>query len=619
MEKRGPGSGTSSYGQACMQCFKAKCRCVARSDSDGCERCLRLKKQCQPSDSVRRRGLQNHESSAQIAKLEGRIDALTSMLQSIVKTTGVSADVQPILNDALSGSLNDALSAPSPHSSPFHVGGSSQPLPPSPPLYEPKTDEAEGYLDLFRTRMLPCFPFIFMPPSVNAEQLRRERPFLFRAIVAVATSSTKQKLARTEGLMHVLAKFAVLENQSNIDMLLGILTYITWSTQPFLKRAGNLSRMIMLAVSLVYDLQLAKPPLPEAHIIGKMTPGLGDTDRDARDASVQGFLEQQRAILACFVLSSIISSYFGRIDAIRWTPQMEEGLRVMNMNKQCHSDEAFAFQVRLQVFAQKINHVREQQEANSVHVTATAAATPVPAFLYLRVLQAQVQELKASLSPHLQQHGMLTAYALYVELCINEATRLASSDAPLLPTPESTSHVSGTVPGFERLECLWRSVHAVKSWLDAFYTISPATYIGFPFFFWFQLVRCIIILKHLSTFEDPAWDCQAVQNTVDMSWLLDWMAEKVEMASREAGERSDDDLFRQLSKMLRLSHGWIRAKREAAERAAEGPASVYNDRLGLATADDDGADPNQMAWMNALQSGDETWFEDFFGWPSTTL
>jgi hypothetical protein len=166
---------------------------------------------------------------------------------------------------------------------------------------------------------------------------------------------------------------------------------------------------------------------------------------------------------------------------------------------------------------------------------------------------------------------------------------------------------------------LWRSVHTVKSWFDVFYKISPSMYIGFPFFFWFQLVRCILILKHLSTFEDPAWDCQAVLKTVDMLWLLDWMAEKVELASIEAGEQSDDDMLRQLAKMLRLSKDWIRTKRQTANEATEEHTTVHVDGLSLATADENRADSDQMAWRDGFQSGDELWFVDFFGWSSATL
>ena len=51
-------------------------------------------------------------------------------------------------------------------------------------------------------------------------------------------------------------------------------------------------------------------------------------------------------------------------------------------------------------------------------------------------------------------------------------------------------------------------------------------------------------LKNFSILEDPAVDRQAVQNTVDLMHVLDWIIQKLELASVEAGESSDNDLFR---------------------------------------------------------------------------
>jgi hypothetical protein len=84
---------------------------------------------------------------------------------------------------------------------------------------------------------------------------------------------------------------------------------------------------------------------------------------------------------------------------------MEEGLQIIRMNKDCPSDEVFAFQVRLQLLAQKVVQVREQHEANRTESKTTGAPPPNLAYLYLGVLQGQLQELKDSLSPHLQQMG----------------------------------------------------------------------------------------------------------------------------------------------------------------------------------------------------------------------
>jgi len=75
---------------------------------------------------------------------------------------------------------------------------------------------------------------------------------------------------------------------------------------------------------------------------------------------------------------------------------MDEGLRAIGANKECATGESFAFQVRLQLLAQRAVQVREQQEAT----------TPLPASFYLKALKGQLQELRGSLSPQLQQQGM---------------------------------------------------------------------------------------------------------------------------------------------------------------------------------------------------------------------
>ena len=51
---RGP-KHSGPFGLACTNCFKAKCRCVARADGEGCQRCHRLRKHCEPSEATRQR------------------------------------------------------------------------------------------------------------------------------------------------------------------------------------------------------------------------------------------------------------------------------------------------------------------------------------------------------------------------------------------------------------------------------------------------------------------------------------------------------------------------------------------------------------------------------------
>ncbi|CAK7205512.1 hypothetical protein SEUCBS139899_008288 [Sporothrix eucalyptigena] len=714
MEKRGPTAGSGTYGLACMQCSKAKCRCIARLDGGACERCFRLKKPCQPSNSVRRRNAQNQNGqNSEIAKLENRINTLTTMLQSVMEKTGLAAGDVPSAeaqasssqsapsshapsgqragatnaagtatsgsSDTASMTQEDDETRPCPFPTPFDTPLATRPhapppssndnetassrLPPSPPseppLYELSLTEAEWYLDRFCTRMLPHFPFISLADGTTARQLCRDRPLLLQAIIAVATPSTKQKAVRADRLKQILTRCAVLENQSNVDVLLSMLVYITWSTDPFLQPANNLSRMTMLAISVVYELQLSArtPPAPDAQIIAIMTPGFerprgtgpGENEKD-RSLLLSSLLERQRAYLACFVLSSIVSASFGRMVAMRWTTQMEEGLQLLETSQQSPSDANFAVQVRLQIFIQRAALVREQQEADRALTTvagspmASTQATPMSTNLYMKLLQGQLKELRDSFSHHLQRRDMLLIYSYYAELCLNEVTRLASSEAPLVPStgPSSVGN-SGPLPALEHIECLWRSVYAIKAWLDAYQAIPPAAYVGVPFFFWFQLVRCVVLLKHLSTFKDPAWDCQAVRNAVDMGSMLEWMVAKAEQASKEAGEDSDDDLFRRVGNIMRMSQAWMIARQKAAtvavnEMHTHPQESIHSVAMGQyggtnsqeshdenveATAsglpDDDIINPVDPSWASALDLNEDTWIEDMFGWPMATI
>lgn len=65
----------------------------------------------------------------------------------------------------------------------------------------------------------------------------------------------------------------------------------------------------MLAISLVYDLRLFKPSTPDVQLIVGLTQGYSEGGKNQETSilggeALQGILEQQKAVLACFVLSS---------------------------------------------------------------------------------------------------------------------------------------------------------------------------------------------------------------------------------------------------------------------------------------------------------------------------
>ncbi|KAK2762624.1 hypothetical protein FQN54_000797 [Arachnomyces sp. PD_36] len=619
------------YGQACRHCYKAKCRCVRTQNGGSCERCLRLKKKCERSQPVRKRhaAQKPQESDGRIVRLEDKMESLLSTMQSFIgsqRPSGPSANAlqslqslngdgmppfTPYSNGALGNPANTNLGLSPASSNPNPIFGSHHYSPYTP---APSPDQADERLHFFRSRMLPSFPFIHLTPDMTSWYLRQNRPFLFQAIQTVTTFSTQERLIQVEELKRLLFTSALLEVKSNIDLLLGLLTYLAWSTDAFLGRADFMSRLMMLAISFVYDLRLFKSSSPDAQIMMTITQGLAEENgQNPNDGTPQDLLERQRAVLACFVLSSNVSSHLGRQDAIRWTPQMEDALRVITISESCPEDEIFVGQVRLQLLKQRADDVRQQDEKNCAQAGIDSPAPSTPRLLYLKSLRKQLHDLRSSFSPDLHQIDILNTHAQYVELYINHLAYSINQASPPLDLSGQKGD-SGSSLGFQRLECLWQSVENIKSWLDDFYAIPGPKLVGQPFHFWSQMILSITLLKYLSTLQDPEWDCQAVRDTVHLISTMDRMVLKLSLSSKEPELQCDDHLLKFLTKLLTRCRVW-----------AETTLNITSQMPDMETRSHQSDDPDtghhnqhipdldQIVWMQSMDLADDQWFENVLG------
>ncbi|KAL2385824.1 hypothetical protein RJZ90_000998 [Blastomyces dermatitidis] len=446
-------------------------------------------------------------------------------------------------------------------------------LPPS----TPSQYQADDRLNFFRSRMLPYFPFINLNPDITSGYLRQNRPFLFQAIHTVTTFSTRERLVQVEELKRLLFTSALLKVQSNIDLLLGLLTYLAWSTDAFLGRADHISRLMMLAISLVYDMRLFKPSSIDVEVMMAVTQGRREENsQNPDDGTPYRLLERQRAMLACFILSSNISSHLGRQDAIRWTPQMEEALRAITTGDSCPTDKLFVAQVRLQLLKQKAEYVRQLAETEFAHSESSTAPASAP------------------------------PYSISV-------------DSPLPDIPGRHGD-GGILQGFESLECLWQSVENIKSWLDDFYKIPCSKLAGQPFHFWSQMILSITLLKYLSTLKDPEWDYQAVRNTVHPISTMDCLLQKLELSSKEQELQCDDHLLKYLSKLLTRCRVWGEARWNMASQAQyveATPGPTRNANPDTSPHSHHIPDLDQMVWVQSMGLGNDQWFEEALGIPTT--
>ncbi|PIG83065.1 C6 transcription factor [Aspergillus arachidicola] len=597
---------------------RQKYRCVrARSGSD-CERCLRLKRKCQLSEKVRRRhGPMAEGSDTRIARLEEKMKSLLAAMDTFVSSSGSfgtladttrpgATSIGALTNTTSSDlsarlALSNATVSTHPNSS---LQASSYATSPTASLL----NQEDGRLEYFRTRMLPYFPFIDLPPEMTTQYLRQNRPFLLRAIYTVTTFSNQEKLAQVEELKHLLFTSALLKVEPSIDMLLGLLTYIAWSTDTFLGRADLVSRLMMLAISLVYDLRLFKPSPPDVQVMMAISQGQAQDPRPGPNAETLCSLsEGRRAVLACFVLSSNLSSHLGRQDALNWTPQMEEALHMLTINGPCPTDELFVLQVRLQLFKQKADNVRQRGEVGCTRTETDPATVSLPHLLYFKMLRRQLQELRSSFQTNLHQSDILHAHAQYVELYVNQlAYSMTHKPQPI--------NISGRL-GFERFECLWQSVENIRLWLDSFDAIDHSTLIGQPFHFWSQMIMSLTLLKYLSTLQDPEWDCQAVRNTVPLISRINSILQKLDQGSQQPELQCNDHLLHYLSKLLIRCRLWAEARWDMTCPMQE--VNVFRESTpDVARHNSHIPDLDQIPWMQSMDLGDDQWFDEVLRIPT---
>ena len=212
-------------------------------------------------ETVRRRRTVNKPSATKTQKLEEKLDGLFKLLQSsasITPTADLAASVSTASTSAQPspGSLESQVASPkdagdfgaqrpksscgvrlnSPTIAPdaaYVISGTRSTIyqcsdySPSSGL-EPSLNEAEEFLGSFRSHMATYFPFIIIPESTTAQELRRYRPFLWLCIMSVASRSTAQQRVLAKEVKITIGREVFVEGKNNIDLLFGMMVFVAW-------------------------------------------------------------------------------------------------------------------------------------------------------------------------------------------------------------------------------------------------------------------------------------------------------------------------------------------------------------------------------------------------------
>ncbi|KIM97022.1 hypothetical protein OIDMADRAFT_169794 [Oidiodendron maius Zn] len=517
------------YGHACVNCAQSKCKCILRREGGPCERCFRSNKHCRPAETVRRRN-RRKATVSKTARLEEKLDDLVSLIRAgaqpgavmLPQVTAIEDDSTPY-RTLHSNAYMKSLPLLKPAISNSTVSSDYLPRSGFPDTEEPSQAEAEECLLHFRKYMSKYVPFIYIPLTTNAQQLRQERPFLWLCIMTVASKSTSQQQILGSKIRSIIAQEMVVQSERNVDLLLGILTFASWVHYQF-RAKPLLSVLIQLATSLVFDLGLNKPVSKETQVILCVN--------KCSVPSTPRTMEERRAVLGCFLAASIISSSLQKIDGLRWTAHMDECLQILRERKECPNDEILVELVQLQQIVEKLSmgalSDRAEESADYGHQTS----------LYRDDLFSKLQGIKATLLAKSENNEivLLHLYGIEMEMILSSAFL-------------NNNHLTAL-----QRESLNTGFKSLNSWFDVFFAIPATAYIGLTFSIFSQLTRCVITSYRLTTLDDPSWDKNDARNTLDPFLILDRIISNLEQVAVLAGLDSsgnpEGDIFSRSAQMF---------------------------------------------------------------------
>ncbi|OQE02115.1 hypothetical protein PENSOL_c003G00440 [Penicillium solitum] len=494
------------HAKACLTCAKAKVRCFPETDGP-CKRCRRLGKECGAQiPGTHRREKKSAASGSDVAALEAKLDRMVAML---------AASEQNARERLGSGPATKSLST-----------------------FEHNTaapDEAEGqlFMKVFCEKMFPLFPFLVIPPHVTAEELRREKPFLYLNISMVACQNPPRQREIVDAVQEYVAEHIVIRGEHSLDLLQGLLLNVAWfisvsrfprsSDHPpdvpkieephhIIRNTAQLDTNVHLLAAQSFSLGLNQEMAYQKSLNYPLT-YLKETMTEDHHNPVRT-LEERRTYLGCYYLITVLSTCVKDLGSIiRFTRYTDECCNVLDQIAEYPTDASMVQLVRAMNVADRIHHTLYHTELYS----SSVSSVPPPLGLSIRWLEAEIKQLKAQIpseSPHstiLQLHYNTLEIHLYRVALNSDISKSNYGDHPLM-----------------QLDLLFRCLEATTSFFQRILSLPSALFPFFPFTMTCQFAKAIVALSQLSLYDHPGWDRAYVESIIDFDQTVDDMASKME-------------------------------------------------------------------------------------------
>ncbi|KAF2746090.1 hypothetical protein M011DRAFT_487604 [Sporormia fimetaria CBS 119925] len=498
------------FSKTCQNCFALKIRCDRTQRNDICDRCARLGKNCVFRPARRR------DNSA---KRDSRIQALEQQVQDLLRLQRAGPASQQSLPEGSASmvtSSSESASSTSTHNA--ELLGEAIVAP----------ELADTLVDLYKSDMMAHFPYVCLAPHVNGRMLRYDKPFLYVAVLSVASYHdpvTQEKLVDKFKQLVSEKVFLGGNDMLTLEYLQGLLVVLAWNH--YHHKSQYFSQYLLLAVSIAVDSRYDRKPV-------RSQPGSATEKRNPLYEPESGWgSEEQRATAGLFFLSSTISRLFDKTNTFPYTRYIEDGCLALKERAEFKTDRELHHVVRLQRMIEAIDMLASptfsDEETNQ-------------AFMQTR---AEFDRFGNELKSEVDDRSFVVVQYHTARLFLYQVSFF-----------ERKLHRDSAI----YLSALREGIEAAKQFLDFCLSLRTKAELNLTNAEWVQLdFGTTLAAKFVLAGEDPAVEAQTrdVRKELNFPHVIRQMCLRVSaLASRADGPNRENDVFAYFDQRLRKVRLW---------------------------------------------------------------
>ncbi|KAI7198637.1 hypothetical protein KC316_g3647 [Hortaea werneckii] len=272
--------------RACAHCRSQKVRCLpSDTNPNVCQRCVRTGRACIFAPLQKRK--QRKRTDTRVAELEREMRSMRQMLKDKQDGASGPSDKASTVNVQRQQGQDNTFAASSRHD--HHLGEPSNPvtsamqpavqtpqnaLPARSAAVTERTDSdivdrgilsmatARQLFETYRKDLFPHYPFIPIPESMVAEEMRETQPTLFLAIVAAAAAKEHSDLSATldKEVLQQYATKVVVQSEKSLELVQALHISAIWYHPP--SKFGQLKyyEYIHMAATMAMDIGIGTRP-----------------------------------------------------------------------------------------------------------------------------------------------------------------------------------------------------------------------------------------------------------------------------------------------------------------------------------------------------------------------